>query len=181
MEYFKPARRYNSANYEREEYCYDYITARLDLKNINWWGKGLGEWYALNQIAERIAHFMRYNAQIEINGEPMTIVDFWDMVKRIEYAPGLDAMYYRLQFTPSGVQWPIKRVIRDDLLNAVYNRVNRTMNKDPNHEPARKFHTQNLILTEEEVREYQAMIAQRQAKAEARAARQRKKGGKGKG
>ena len=173
MEYFKPARRYNSKNAERERYCYDVISDRLDLNNVNWINH-LGEWCALNGIAERIALFMRYNAQIEINGEPMTIVEFWDMVKRIEYAPGLDAMYYRLQHTP-GVRWPIKRVIRDDLLNAVYNRVNRTMNKDPNHEPERKFHTDDLIMSKEAEQEYQA----RKAQAAARAARQQKKGGKG--
>lgn len=178
MEYFKPAKRYNSANYDREKYCFGYIYDRLDLDNTNWrFHNNDFEMFDLLEIAERIARLMRYNARILINGEPKTIVEFWDVVKHIEYDPGLAGMLRRYEGTER-VQWPIKPIVTDVLLNAIYNRVNRTMDKTPGHKPARKFPTQNLILTEEEKREYEAMKAQHKAKAEARAARQQKKGGK---
>ena len=185
MEFYQPAQRYNRTNFERAEYCLEYLRDRLDLRNVNWIPKAMDEWYALDQIAERIALFMRYNAQIEINGKPMTIVEFWDVVKYIEYAPGFDEMYYRLTAPRRGrkpvkcLQWPIKPIVQDDLLNAVYNRVNRTMSKDPNHEPAQKFPTDDLILSEEEEQAYQARRAEYIAKLEEKAARQQKKGGKG--
>lgn len=184
MEFYQPAQRYNRANYQREEYCYYYLEERLDLRNINWLSKAAGEWEALEMIARRIALLMRYNARIEINGKPITIVEFWEVVKHIEYAPGFDDLYFRLmrprrkKCRIKRVQWPIKPIIQDDLLNAVYNRVYRTMNKDLNHEPARKFHTDDLILSEEDKQEYQARQTQRKAKAAAKAARRRKNGGK---
>lgn len=181
IKFFKP-QRYNRANGEREKYCYEYISNRLDLRNVNWLSGGpevIREWDALEKIAERIALYMRYNAQIEINGKPMSMAEFWDVVKRIEYAPGFDAMYERLNKSwTRRVQWPIKPIVKDDLLNAVYNRVNRTMSKDINHIPARKFKTDDLILPEDEKRRQMAIIAEHEAKTAARANRRRKKSGK---
>ena len=182
IELFKP-QRYNRANGEREKYCYEYISNRLDLRNVNWISGGpeVGrEWDALEEIAERIALYMRYNAQIEINGKPMSMAEFWGVVKWIEYAPGLDTMYERLNKSwARRVQWPVKPIVQDDLLNAVYNRVNRTMSKDHNHIPARKFKTDELDIPEDEKRRQMAIRAKHKAKEAARADRRRKKSGKG--
>jgi hypothetical protein len=158
---------------ELEENYRRQLHRRLDLDNINWITNGQ-EWEAIYQTIGHIVQPIRYGQSVNIGGGIIIPVTwYWDIVQRLEYSPAIAEAYkrhkkhlYHAAAKTSGM--PINDGLMREMYHLALNQINQAQDGRP---PARKYATDDLILTEDEKRRYQ------QAVTAARAAQGAQEGG----